>query len=432
MSENIETLTDATFDEQVKGSDVPVLVDFWAEWCGPCKMISPVLEEIARGAGGQDPDREAQHRRQPGRDAPLRRDEHPDADPVQGRGAPGPPDRREAEGAAPRGDLGVPVGLPLVIWDRGPAVADVQGRLRAVLGTPVAVDELFGPATRAAVEAFQRLRGLRVDGVCGLQTWNTLVEAGFRLGDRFLYRRTPMLRGDDVAELQQRLCSLGFDTERVDGIFGDATVRALGEFQRNAGLPVDGIVGGATLHELLRLGSRYPQTELVSAVRARAALRDTPRSLRGRHVAVGEGGGLGSVAGALRRRLTLAGIQVSELHHPDDAVQAKEANELDVDVFVGLRLNPSLSSCTTAYWAGRHDESPGGRRLAELVQAAVPAALGVEDAGVRGMSLPILRETRMPAVVVEVGPASTVVERATTLAAALAVALGHWADASWD
>ena len=167
-------------------------------------------------------------------------------------------------------------------------------------------------------------------------------------------------------------------------------------------------------------------------MRARAALRDTPRTLRGRRVAVGEGGGLGSVAGALRRRLTLTGIRVSELHHPDDAVQAKEANELDVDVFVGLRLNPSLSVVQTAFWAGTHDESPGGRRLAELVQQAVPAALGVDDAGVHGMSLPILRETRMPAVVVEIGPASTVVERATTLASALAVALGHWADASWD
>jgi len=301
-----------------------------------------------------------------------------------------------------------------------------------VLGTPLEPDGVFGPATRAALEAFQRLRGLRVDGVCGPQTWNTLVEAGFRLGDRFLYRRTPMLRGDDVAELQQRLCTLGFDTGRVDGIFGDATTRALGEFQRNAGLPVDGIVGGATLHELLRLESRHHDRELVSSVRARAALRDAPPTLRGRHVAVGESGGLGSVSGALRRRLALAGTKVTELHHPDDTVQAKEANELGADVFVGLRLNPSVAVCRTAYWSGTHDESPGGRRLAELVQRAVPGALGVADGGAHGMSVSLLRETQMPSVLVEVGPASAVVEHASALAAALCEALGRWADASWE
>jgi N-acetylmuramoyl-L-alanine amidase len=310
----------------------------------------------------------------------------------------------------------------------------VQRRLSAILhgGALIDVDGVFGDGTRAAIEAFQHLRGLRVDGVCGSQTWSTLVEAGFHIGDRFLYRRTPMLRGDDVVDLQQRLSTLGFDTGRVDGIFGDRTSRALAEFQRNVGLPVDGIAGGATLRELIRLESRHHEAELISSVRARAQLRHAPPTLTGRHVAIGEQGGLSSVTGALRRRLVLGGTQVTDLHHPDDSTQAQQANELDVDVFLGLRLNPTRAECHTSFWAGAHDESQGGRLLAELIQEIVPGILGIQDGGAHGMSLAILRETRMPSVLVELGPASLVVERAALLAAALSTALGKWADASWD
>ncbi len=47
MAGSVIELTDATFDKTVHNSDLPVLVDFWAPWCGPCKMITPIVEEIA-------------------------------------------------------------------------------------------------------------------------------------------------------------------------------------------------------------------------------------------------------------------------------------------------------------------------------------------------------------------------------------------------
>lgn len=284
---------------------------------------------------------------------------------------------------------------------------------------------LYGESTAAAVRVFQERFGLDVDGDCTELTWTVLVEAGYRLGDRQLYLRAPMMRGDDIADLQGRLGALGFDAGRADGIFGPATASALAEFQRNAGVTSDGICGPDTVAALRRLGPHRTAALMVNHVRERERLRDASPGLEGRRVAIGHPGGLAALTQAMHRHLREAGAHVLSLHHPDGSAQARMANTFDADVLLALRVH-ALPANRAAYFRGLRFWSQPGHLLAELVGAALAPLTG-QPATITGMRLPLLRETRMPAVTAELGPASLVVAANEQLAVALVRALVTWA-----
>jgi len=309
---------------------------------------------------------------------------------------------------------------------RGEAVRDIQARL-AGLGYPVDPREHgeFGPSTERGVREFQQRRRLMVDGRVGDDTWNELVEAGYSLGDRVLYLRYPFFRGDDVRALQANLNLLGFDAGREDGILGERTDRAVLEFQRNVGLPSDGIVGATTVEALRRLRPVGPGPGRAD-VREAEALRRLSASLEGARIAIDPGHGPGDTgdvgpAGTLESDAAfwLASALVQELRargaapfllraattNPSPAERARSANDAGAEILIAVHLNthddPEAEGASTFYYGRENWFSQAGHRLAESIQQALTQSLGLKDLRTHPKSLPILRETRMPAVHVE-------------------------------
>jgi len=309
--------------------------------------------------------------------------------------------------------------------DSGEPVRDLQRRLLRAGLDPGEWDR-FGEGTDRAVRTFQESRGLQADGRCGAQTWSALVEAGYRLGDRLLYVRVPILRGDDISDLQTRLGRLGFFDERVDGMYGPLTAQALLDFQRNTGLSTDGICGPESIVALVRLGGR-PAQGVKGRLVERERLLAAPRRLLRRRVMIGDVGGLGALASATVRSLSQLGALVVSCADPEQSAQAAEANRFEAEVYLGLGLRPGTGgSCS--YYATAGFVSAGGERLAGLTATAVEPQLS-GAVHTQGMQFPVLRETRMTAIWCELGPPSLVVEATQRLALALASAVGSWAVA---
>jgi N-acetylmuramoyl-L-alanine amidase len=342
---------------------------------------------------------------------------------------------------------------PIRRGDRGEAVRDVQHRLLAT-GLRVDADELdgsFGPATETAVGEFQRRRGLPPDGVVGPDTWSQLVEAGYRVGDRTLYLRSPAFRGDDVRELQRMLNALGFDVGKEDGIFGARTANGVREFQRNVGARADGIVGMDTMRSLegMRPALEGPSRALV---REAEAARRMGAALAGSAIAVDPGHGptdrgvqsgdvveaeiAAAVAARLVDELERRGARAVLLRGPDEdpdvSDRARRANAVDAAVCVAIHLGGgelASAGAVCCYYGTPTTHSPMGLRLAESIRSEL-LRLELPNVGLHPLAIAILRETRMPAVQIELavptdpGDARRASDPAFAEAAAQAIARG--------
>lgn len=289
------------------------------------------------------------------------------------------------------------------VGDEGPAVRDIQDRL-AALGFESGADTraIFADGTRMAVLEFQKAKGLDADGIVGPDTWRSLYEAGYRLGDRIIFMRRPMIRGEDIAELQSRLNSLGFDCGKADGIFGPQTEHAVTDFQHNRRLAEDGRVGPEVVTEI-HLVTRGEMREGRQAIREREWLRMLPPTMAGARIFLDadcrdpdEARDAWDAASAAALAIQEEGgvpvmSRSSDITLPE-RVRARRANRIGSDLIVAFRINRDGDDAVY-YFESEHSSSRAGEELA--------AALALTVGGrVEGRASAMLKETRAPAAVV--------------------------------
>jgi N-acetylmuramoyl-L-alanine amidase len=274
-------------------------------------------------------------------------------------------------------------------------VRELKERLAAISFVPTNDNDIFDDETVAFVESFQRSRGLPLTGVVDAVTYERLGEASWQLGQRLLYATRPMLRGDDVAELQVLLAQLGFNPGRIDGIFGPNTAVALGEFQRNCALEESAALTKGTLLTLRRVRATNAVKSLVTDARDLAGI-DPLTS--GSVLLCGDGplldglvrhyGGNGSI-------LVSLGTSQEESAH--------SANTHDVALVLSFQTLNHMEGIHLHYWASYRNHSHHGEVLASTLASVFAHQPEVPRVEVTGMALPILRETKMTTVHVEHG-----------------------------
>ena len=332
--------------------------------------------------------------------------------------------------------------------DRGPEVAAIRATLAGMgllhnidsvgvtepeTGSVLArTDAVFDADLESAVLAFQQARGLISDGIVGAATQAALHDASHVLGARDLsYIVSKPMAGDDVAQLQRRLGELGFYTGLVDGTFGPITHSAVTDFQRDCGLPADGVVEAETLATLGRFSTLFKGGDVASLVEKERARISGPM-LAGKRIVLDPGPSgsenpirietpygtitdaelLWDITRRLSERMNQAGVEVflsrPEAMIPTDPERAEIANAFNADLIISLRLdrhpNPVGNGVATFYFGNSlGSESMLGEALSGFIQREIVSRTRLRDCRTHGRSWPLLRMTRMPSVQIYLG-----------------------------
>ena len=318
------------------------------------------------------------------------------------------------------------------LGDKGAAVRTIRALLHAtgdLAPSTFEASDVYDEEVAEAVRAFQQRRGLIVDGVLGPHTNIALDGAHWKLGDRMLsHIPGHMLQGDDVAELQERLLSLGFTPDRVDGVFGPATEQAVRRFQGGVGLAVDGSAGPETLRAFADL-TRSVSGGSPHTLREEELVRTSGHRLLGRIVVLDPGHG-GNDTGTIARGLTesevtldlarriegrLSAIGVTVLFTrsattgPDDLLRSTMANQAHADIMLSLHCDstdqPQASGVATFFWGLERFGawSAVGEHLANLIQREIVSRTGLADCRSHPRGWQMLQRTQMPTVRIEAG-----------------------------
>ena len=274
--------------------------------------------------------------------------------------------------------------------------------------------------SEAQIRSFQQNRGLSITGLVDAVTARALEEAKWKLGDRSLnLQSTPLMRGDDVATLQSRLTEMGFDCGRVDGIYGPRSESAVKEFQRSAGLVIDGKCGPETIIGLLRL-SRIVSGGAPSLMRESATQRNRGPALANKVIVLNPAGDdtlIYDVALRTEGRLLALGASVfltrGVSNSPTETERIAFTNQSGADLMISLHRDSYVNelahgAATYFYGSDAHGvHSIVGERFASLVQREICARTDLVNCRTHAKAWDLLRLTRAPAVHINLGYATS-------------------------